>query len=162
MIFCFYECWSVKEWIINDNELKNDYPNIKKRVDTYVENNNFIKMSFDIANREKHLELRNIRTGGEIKKSQIEVHYNELITVGISDIKINLIPVDDLEKYDAAKKIVNKQKPISNNNIKTSQSKNTTRLTQEYIVYNDKGESFNALYVIEKTVEAWEILINSL
>jgi len=33
---CFIECWSVKEWLINDGELKEQYPYIKDMVEKYI------------------------------------------------------------------------------------------------------------------------------
>jgi hypothetical protein len=162
LYFCFYEVWSVKDWLINDLELSNKHPKIKLTVEDYINDNKFLGIAFDIANREKHLTLRNVRTGGEIAKSNIGVSINEHISVSIADVSVKLIHVDDLEEYDNSKKLKSYKHEDKNIKLPTHQTLTPAEITQDYTVQTNSGETFAAIYVIEKSLEAWESLICSL
>jgi hypothetical protein len=162
LYFCFYEVWSVKDWLINDLELSNKHPKIKLTVEDYINDNKFLGIAFDIANREKHLTLRNVRTGGEIAKSNIGVSINEHISVSIADVSFKLIHVDDLEEYDNSQKLKSYKHEDKKIKLPTHQTLTPAEITQDYTVQTNSGETFAAIYVIEKSLEAWESLICSL
>lgn len=161
LYFCFYEVWSVKDWLINDLELANKHPQIKSMVEDYVNDNKFLGISFDIANREKHLTLRNVRTGGEITKSNIGVSINEHISVSIADVNAKLIHVDDLEEYDNAQKLKS-SKEDKKIKFPAHHTQTPAKITQDYTVQTNFGETYDSIYVIEESLKAWEDLIGSL
>lgn len=166
LLFCFYECWSVRDWLLNDTSVRTKNPNIEPLIKEHVSQNDFIKMSFDIANREKHLELRNNQVDGKISNTKIGIHAENNIHVGISDISIKLIHVDDIKEYDAKIKEQEELKNQEETQQYPKESKalqtGTSYITQEYVVTNNKGDTYDALLVIHNTVESWKDFIHSL
>lgn len=162
LYFCFYEVWSVKDWLINDLGLSIKHPKIKSTLEDYVNDNKFLGIAFDIANREKHLILRNVRTGGEIAKANIGSSITEHISVSIADVSIKLIHVDDLEEYDTTQKIKNYKKQVKIIKLPPHHTQTPAEITQNYTVQSNHGETFDAIYVLEKSLNAWQHLIGTL
>jgi len=160
---CFIECWSVQDWLKKDKELIKIHPDIGKRVNKHVNSNEFIKIAFDIANREKHLVLQKSRADGEIAQSKIGIGYSESIKVS-PELKVDFIHIDQLKEYDAKKA---KEKEMASKDNETvgsgeNHQQSPTTITQDYIVTSGTGETYSAMFVIEKTIEAWESFIDSL
>lgn len=156
LLYCFIECWSIKEWLKNDIELQSKFTNINSKVEQYAKHNHNIQLCFDIANREKHLELKpNLnRVDGKISNSKIGVHLEDHITASIANITIKLIHVDDINEHDSKQntQIESKEKTYNPTVEKTF-------ITQEYEVTDNSGNRFNAMIVLGKAIDSWKDFI---
>ena len=171
LYYCFYECWHIKDHILNDDSVSKNYEAIdlnKLIHDECVNKSIFIKMCADIANREKHLKLKKSRVDGAINKSEIGYHFAECISVSVS-VKMDLIHKDDLAEHDRKRneldKInmdMDKDQRISDNKDALSLPQQRASITQNYFVINDNGETYDALEVIENALHDWKSFINSI
>jgi hypothetical protein len=163
--YCFIQCWSVQDWLKNDDDLIALYPNIRSMVNTHVDNDQFLKITFDIANKEKHLKLlpNRIRADGKISASHIGIQNSHHISASICNIKINLIHVDDLAEYDEKQEEQKQNEELNKKSIGTDNTSScSTHITQEYFVTDDKGDTFNALEVLDKAIQSWKQFIATL
>lgn len=154
LLDCFIQCWSIKEWIINDDEVKSKHSDIKNMVTDYIKNDQYIQLCIDIANRDKHLELKQKWVDGDISNSKIGVHYGEHITASIASITIEFKHVNDLVNNESEEKdrIITEVKthvPIEDK----------TFITQEYEVTDNLGNTYNALTVLSKAISSWKSFV---
>lgn len=161
--YCFYECWCIKDWLKNDDYVIGICPDIRKKVEDHANANEFLILCADIANHEKHLELlyRN-RVDGKISKTDIGIHCEEHITA-VPSISIKFIPVNDLEKHSIKERQQEEDRPREQEIIDINDMSKTKHnyITQEYIVTNNKGEKFEAIFVLEKAVESWKSFVQT-
>jgi len=96
----FQDCFHLKDWIINDDELSNQ---IKNEVENFINTSKYLKHVADIANASKHLKLtRYIRVDEDIDFEVLDVisgdKRKEMFTVksksnsfGGNDLPINAL-----------------------------------------------------------------------
>jgi hypothetical protein len=152
----FIECWSIKEWIKNDSELKIRIPQVGKITEQVANSNTSIMIVSDVANREKHLFLRDPKeTNAAIKNSHLGIHVSETISLSLT-AHISVIHVDDLEEYDKNKA----NEPSKTTQPSTQQS--SCEITQTYVIEDKDGRSYDALEVLKEAIGLWREFINQL
>ena len=157
LLNCFIQCWSIKEHIKNDDDLRLKYSHIEKMVNDHIKSDVNIQLCNDIANRDKHLKLKKKWVDGDISKSEIGVHYGEHITVCGASVTIEFTNVNDLEDTESKDKdsiIIPEESPVC--------IEDKTFISQEYEVVDNSGNSYEALTVLDKAIGSWKRFIQDI
>lgn len=144
----FLDCFSLKEYIKNDEAV---HRKAKQSVEAYLNKNIYLRLSADLANRDKHLALKTKREGGEITGSSFDIQAQHVITASATDLSITFKAYKngELEVNNNGK---DKKLIMSKNNPSNS---NAVLLNQRYVVTNDDGKIYDALYLAEACYKAW-------
>ena len=101
-VWCFFQnCWHLKDWIINDDQISRRYRN---KVEADAKKYEALMICADLANRSKHLVLSGpVRRDAKVTKKNLTIHPGAPGTgYGEFDLVVTLKDGRDLDALDVA------------------------------------------------------------
>lgn len=154
--YCFVKCYHFKDFLKKNSEvnktLKQYTTDVNQYVEDYINNNNCLQICGAIANRSKHYENKNNKKRADAKIEKKTFTYS-----------FNLNP--DVLTLNPGESVIFEMDPkpncYKNDNPAECLKFDFVTELQEYIIKDDKGNTYKAIQLLNDCINAWLIFLNN-